>query len=429
MDGAARPRSAGSTLKPFLYLAALDRRVLTAASILPDTAEAVRATFADYDPQNYHAGRHLGPVRVRVALGSSLNVPAVVALGRYVGARQAFYEFSRWGFRFPAGLDEYGAGFILGNAEVELLDLAGAYAGLARGGLAGPPRLLERENTPHERVASPEACAIIADILCDPAARRATFGEGSPLDFPEGVRVAVKTGTSSGFRDKWCVGFTGRHTVAVWAGHFDGRPLPEPIAIHAAAPLWHALVDYLLRERRDPTVPPPTPDAKLVRAQVCPLTGLRPAPEAGGPEGIFEWFLAGTEPALSAADRFAANPEGAATPAHLVLPSEYAAWCAGPQNSLGAVVVLPAPSAPLVIVSPPENARYTLDPELPARQQMLELTANTDHPERVRWSVDGQPIESQPDGKTFWPLTRGAWQIGAQLPGANGVAIRRVEVE
>ena len=154
-------------------------------------------------------------------------MPAVVALGRYVGARQAFYEFGRWGFRFPAGLDEYGAGFILGNAEIQLLDLAGAYAGLARGGLAGRPGSWRGRAPPQERVASPEACAIITDILCDPQARRATFGAGSPLDFPEGVRVAVKTGTSSGFRDKWCVGFDGRHTVAVWAGHFDGRPMAE----------------------------------------------------------------------------------------------------------------------------------------------------------------------------------------------------------
>ena len=157
VNGALRPRSAGSTLKPFLYLNAFDRRLLTAASILPDTAEAVRATFADYDPQNYHAGRHLGPVRVRVALGSSLNVAAVVALGRYVGARQAFYEFGRWGFRFAGGLDEYGAGFILGNAEIRLLDLADAYAGLARGGLAGRARLLARESAPLERVASADA--------------------------------------------------------------------------------------------------------------------------------------------------------------------------------------------------------------------------------------------------------------------------------
>ncbi len=425
VDGAVRPRSAGSTLKPFLYLNAFDRRLLTAASLLPDTAEAVRETFADYDPQNYHAGRHLGPVRVRVALGSSLNVPAVVALGRFVGARQAFYEFGRWGFRFSAGLDEYGAGFILGNAEIRLLDLAGAYAGLARGGLAGGTRLLARDSAPLERVASPEACAIITDILCDPSARRATFGAGSPLDFPEGMRVAVKTGTSSGFRDKWCVGFDGRHTVAVWAGHFDGRPLGEAVGIHAGAPLWHALVDHLLREHHDPAVPDPVLSKSLVRLDVCPLTGLLPAPEAGGPAGAPELFLAGTEPTASAADRFLPDPAGGAP--HLRLPPEYAAWCRSPQNTLAAVAPPDGPAA-LAIVNPPDNARYMLDPELPARQQMLECTANTAGPARVRWTVNGQPLEPQPDGRVFWPLTRGTWTVGASLPDATAV-LRQIEVE
>ena len=432
VNGAGRPRSAGSTLKPFLYLNAFDRRLLTAASILPDTAEAVRETYADYDPQNYRAGRHLGPVRVRVALGSSLNVPAVVALGRFVGARQAFYEFGRWGFRFRAGLDEYGAGFILGNAEIRLLDLASAYAGLARGGLAGPARLLAREASPLERVASAQASAIITDILCDPQARRATFGVGSPLDFPDGVRVAVKTGTSSGFRDKWCVGFDGRHTVAVWAGHFDGRPMGEAIGIHAAAPLWHALLEHLLRARHDPTVPDPALDKSLARRDVCPLTGLLPAPDAGGPPGVPELFLAGTEPTASAAGRFV--PDAAGGPARLQLPPEYAAWCRSPQNILDAVARPddPDPAAPgapaLAIVCPPDHARYTLDPELSARQQMLELTANTADPGQIRWTVNGQPLEPQADGRVFWPLARGAWTVGASIPGAAPVW-RQIEVE
>ena len=425
VNGAFRPRSAGSTLKPFLYLTAIDRRLLTAASILPDTAEAVRATFADYDPQNYNAGRHLGPVRVRTALGSSLNVPAVVTLGRFVGARQAFYEFGRWGFRFPAGLDEYGAGFILGNAEIRLLDLAAAYAGLARGGLAGKARLLARDGLMEERVASPEACAIITDILCDPQARRATFGAGSPLDFPDGVRVAVKTGTSSGFRDKWCVGFDGRHTVAVWAGHFDGRPMGEAVGIHAAAPLWHALVDDLMRERHDPPVDKAVLGEKLVRREVCPLTGLLPAPEAGGPDGVPELFVAGTEPTVSAAGSFLAGVEGG--PGRLRLPGEYAAWCRSPQNGLGAVVA--EDGAALTVVCPADGARYTLDPELPARQQMLELTANTVDPGKVRWTVNGAVVEPRADGRVFWPLARGTWEVGASLPGMAAGVMRRIVVE
>ena len=81
INGAIRPRSCGSTLKPFVYLAAIDRRVLTAASLLPDTPDAIRSEYSDYDPQNF-SHHYLGPVRVREALGCSLNVPAIVALSR-----------------------------------------------------------------------------------------------------------------------------------------------------------------------------------------------------------------------------------------------------------------------------------------------------------------------------------------------------------
>lgn len=428
VNGAVRPRSAGSTLKPFLYLSAFERRTLTAASILPDTAEAVRGVFADYDPQNYHAGRHLGPVRVRTALGSSLNVPAVVALGRHVGARQAFYEFGRWGFHFPAGLDDYGAGFILGNAEIRLLDLAGAYAGIARGGVAARPRLLLTENAPQEQIASPEACAVITDILCDPEARRATFGAGSPLDFPVGTRVAVKTGTSSAFRDKWCVGFDGRRTVAVWAGHFDGHPMDEAVGIHAAAPLWHALVDYLLREGHDPDVPVPLPGPKLVRREVCSLTGLLPMNGPGAPPTLGEWFLTGTEPQESAETKFVPGSDGDTTNPVLLLPAEYGSWCASSQNLLAAVAENPG-SGTLTIVSPPENARYTLDSELPASQQMLELTVNPVQGQEVHWTANGQAIIPHGDGRFFWPLAKGSWSIEARTDNTSAVSSRQVVVE
>ena len=128
-----------STLKPFLYLTLIDQRKLTAASLLPDTPDAINEEYRDYDPQNYSA-RYLGPVRVREALGNSLNVPAVFALSRN-GARETFDYLKTWGLKFPGSFDSYGAGFILGNAPVRLVELAGAYASLARGGEFWPPRL------------------------------------------------------------------------------------------------------------------------------------------------------------------------------------------------------------------------------------------------------------------------------------------------
>ena len=140
INGAMRARSCGSTLKPFVYLSAIDRRLLTAASLLPDTPDAIRDEYADYDPQNFNH-RYLGPVRLREALGCSLNVPAVFTLSQ-LGARPTFYELRKWGFEFSRELSDYGAGFVLGNAEIRLVDLAGAYAGLARNGIAMRAKLL-----------------------------------------------------------------------------------------------------------------------------------------------------------------------------------------------------------------------------------------------------------------------------------------------
>ena len=95
INGALSYRNCGSTLKPFLYLSGIEHRVFTAATLLPDTPDAARDAYGDYDPHNFVMS-HLGPVRVREALGNSLNVPAVVAVSR-IGARKAFDAISDWG--------------------------------------------------------------------------------------------------------------------------------------------------------------------------------------------------------------------------------------------------------------------------------------------------------------------------------------------
>ena len=389
VNGAMRSRSCGSTLKPFVYLTAIDRRLLTAASLLADTPDAIRDTYSDYDPQNFNH-RYLGPVRVREALACSLNVPAIIALSR-VGARSAFYELQKWGFEFPRSIDDYGAGFILGNADIRLTDLAAAYAGLARGGLATRAKLLASELFPMRRVASSAATEIITDILCDNDARRKSFGANSPLAL--GERIAAKTGTSSGFRDAWTVGFDKEHTVAVWIGNSDGRPMRDTLAIQCAAPLWAAIMHDLLRN--DHPLPPAT-DAVLQR-EICVVTGLLPS--RFSPGKINELFLAGTEPMEDSSAWF--SEEG-----KLLLPAEYASWCASRENVFGAMV-LPEPR----IVSPRPGAAYQIDSVLPAKQQMIELLATMGSD--VRWYVGGRPIPPEPDGRFFWQLTPGEWSLKA----------------
>ena len=391
INGATLPRSCGSTLKPFVYLDAIDKRQLTAASLLPDTPDAIRDEYADYDPQNYNH-HYLGPVRLREALGCSLNVPAVFALSR-LGARPAFYQLTKWGFNFPRGLAEYGAGFVLGNAETRLVDLAAAYAGLARGGTAVQAKFLAGENHPIRRIASKEATAIVTDILCDNDARDKSFGPRSPLKFEQ--RIAVKTGTSSGFRDTWTVGFDKEHTVAVWAGNFDGRPMRDTFAIRAATPLWAAVMQELLR--RDHPVDLPEASGNLVRQEVCKTTGL--VPSRFSPATLNELFLPGTEPRDDSADYFG-------TDGKLVLPDAYARWCASRDNTIGAHI-----RSDFRITSPAANAHYKIDPILSLSQQMVELTAAS--ASDVEWFVNNERIFPQRDSRFFWQLAPGEWKLRA----------------
>jgi penicillin-binding protein 1C len=403
VNGAARPRSCGSTLKPFVYLTAIDRRLLTAATLLPDTPDAIREEYRDYDPQNFNH-RYLGPVRVREALGCSLNVPAIITLSR-VGARSAFYELQKWGFDFPRGLDDYGAGFVLGNAEIRLIDLAAAYAGLARGGLSIKAKLLASEYHPITRVASQSATEIVTDILCDNEARKKSFGANSPLAFEE--RVAAKTGTSSGFRDAWAVGFDREHTVAVWAGNSAGRPMRDTLAVLSAAPLWAAIMHELLQHDH----PNPPTATNLVRREICALTGMLPC--RFGTEKTSELFLEGTEPAQDSSGWFSNQGK-------LLLPAEYAGWCAGSDNIFGAMI-LPEPR----IINPRGGTTYKIDSVLPPKQQMIELLATLGSD--VRWFVGGESIQPQPDGRFFWQLTPGQWTIRAT--GRNGAVEQTFKVE
>ncbi|HZR06427.1 MAG TPA: penicillin-binding protein 1C [Candidatus Udaeobacter sp.] len=391
INGATQPRSCGSTLKPFVYLDAIDKRLLTAASLLPDTPDAIRGEYTDYDPQNYNH-HYLGPVRLREALGCSLNVPAVFALSR-LGARPAFYQLQKWGFDFPQSLAEYGAGFVLGNAETRLIDLAAAYAGLARSGTAMRAKFLMAEHQPLTRIASREATAIITDILCDNDARQKSFGPRSPLAFEQ--RIAAKTGTSSGFRDTWTVGFDKEHTVAVWAGNFDGRPMRDTLAVRAATPLWAAVMQELLR--RDHPLEPPMETEQLMRREICKATGLRPS--RFSPAILSELFLSGTEPREDSADYFASDGK-------LLLPAAYTCWCASRDNTIGAHV-----RSDFRITSPPPNARYEIDPVLPPSQQMVELTAAV--ASDVEWFVNNERIVPQHDSRFFWQLAPGEWRVRA----------------
>jgi penicillin-binding protein 1C len=275
VDGVQARRQAGSSLKPFLYALLFEQRLLTPASLLDDSPLEVPVTGGLYRPRNYD-DQFRGLVTARVALGSSLNVPAVRALG-LVGAEAFTLELRRLGFR---GLDEdgdyYGPALALGAADVSLWDLVGAYRALARGGLWGPLRLAPEAPSagPEQRVYSPGAAFLVSDALADRESRSVTFGLDSAL--ATRYWTAVKTGTSRDMRDNWCVGYSSRYTVGVWVGNFPGQPMRDVSGVAGAAPIWREVMDWL---HRDTASHPPAVPPGLVRTRGGHvLSGTEPVP-------------------------------------------------------------------------------------------------------------------------------------------------------
>ncbi|MBI5584688.1 MAG: penicillin-binding protein 1C [Deltaproteobacteria bacterium] len=282
-DGVLARRQAGSTLKPFLYALAIERGLLTSASLLDDTPLQVPTATGLYVPQNYDR-LFRGTVTVRTALSSSINIPAVRTL-LLVGLEPFLTRLKDLGFESLAeDEDYYGYSLALGSAEVTLWELANAYRTLANQGGWSIPTLRPEEATGKAvPVMDPRAAAIVADILADREARRTTFGLESPL--ATRFWTAVKTGTSKDMRDNWCLGFSEDYTVGVWVGNFSGEPMRNVSGVSGAAPIWLDLMN-LLHARR-PSRPPRAP-AGVVRAEVSFQPELEPRRA--------DWFIQGRQP-------------------------------------------------------------------------------------------------------------------------------------
>lgn len=239
VDGVTAQRQAGSTLKPHLYALALEKRLLTAASVLDDSPVDLDTASGLYIPQNYDRSFR-GPVSVRSALGNSLNVPAVRALllVGVDGFRDRLFDLGYRGLTRDGNY--YGFSLALGSAEVTLIEQAAAFRAIARDGTWSALRVQPGAGAPDSRIIEPGAAAIVRDMLADPAARTATFGEDNGLVLP--FPAAVKTGTSKALRDNWCIGFSSRFTVAVWVGNFEGDPMVGVSGTTGAAPAWAAIM-------------------------------------------------------------------------------------------------------------------------------------------------------------------------------------------
>ena len=339
VDGVKARRQAGSTLKPFLYALAVDKQVLTAASLIEDSPVEVPTARGIYKPENYD-NSFKGNVPARVALASSLNVPAVKVL-MLAGVDDFTAKLNDLGFSDLRDGDYYGFSLALGTLDVSLFELTNAYRTLANGGTAGSLTLIPGQGSARtRRVYSRESAFIVSDILSDREARSLTFGYENSLATP--FWAAAKTGTSKDMRDNWCVGWSGDFTVGVWIGNFSGSPMWNVSGVSGAAPIWHELMRYLAAR---------TPGAKT--APAAPGRVVRvPVQTAGGAEKS-EWFIKGTEPL-----KLEATPPAGGRPR---------------------------------IVYPPKNVIIALDPDIPAGTQKVFFEAAASG-KQVAWVLDNVEV-------------------------------------
>ena len=320
VDGANARRQAGSTLKPHLYAQVIEHRWLTAASILDDSPVQLDTASGLYVPKNYDHSFQ-GPVSVRHALASSLNVPAVRTL--LIDDVQQFRD-RLWALGYHGLVEDgeyYGFSLALGSAEVSLVEQANAFRTFANAGRWSSVRFRpsDRGEAPRQ-IVNPAAAFIVGDILADASARTDAFGADSALRLP--FWAAAKTGTSKGMRDNWCIGWSDRFTVAVWVGNLEGDSMRAVSGTSGAAPVWRDVMLALHADR--PGKAPAMPAG--VEARQIALPGTREPPRR-------EYFIRGTDQA-----EMAAAPPAARRPR---------------------------------ITSPVSGSVYALDPDIPLDRQRL----------------------------------------------------------
>ena len=307
---ALAPRQPGSSIKPLVYLSALEEGWTPSTLIWDIPTTFPNGANPPYEPKNFDDEFH-GPMRLRPALGNSYNVPAVKAL-EYVGVCPFIADLTRFGITLDddgcvnqGSPSNHGLALALGGGEISPLGMTSAFASFGSQGIYHEPYAIERiENSRGEllsdytppdpqgqQVMRPAHAFLLNDILSDNRARQPEFGPNNSLVI-EGHRVAAKTGTSGtdrfDVRDGWTIGYTPQIAAGVWVGNTDPQPVGEgQTGSGMAAPIWHDFMQAYLSGRS--AVDFARPD-DVVQQEICATSGARPSAECS--ERMMEFFAA-----------------------------------------------------------------------------------------------------------------------------------------
>ncbi|MFT4561690.1 MAG: penicillin-binding protein 1C [Gammaproteobacteria bacterium] len=367
IDTVLAKRQPGSALKPFLYTQAL-MTGWSAAMMLDDSPLEQAVGFGLHAYHNY-SRNHYGLISLREALGNSLNIPAVKTL-QSVGTKNFLGFLGRLGIKsLAAHPNQYGDGLALGNGELSLYELVQAYTVIARMGDFKPLSIFENEYLENHsrRIFSEDVASVIAHILADPGAREKEFGRNSVLNFS--TPTAVKTGTSSDYRDAWALGFNDKFTVGVWMGNLDYTKMREVTGSRGPALVLRSVFTELNRNR---DVRPLFLSPQLIAQTVCINSGVRAHSNC---ETRHEWFVPGTGPSRI--------------------------------SSIQKNVRLRRPSRGLALA---------LDPRIPDDKEFFEFcVSEIDDLSRVEWFVNDRRVGSSTTRSFAWKLARGEFKVRAHV--------------
>jgi penicillin-binding protein 1C len=297
-------RQPGSSIKPFVYAAALERDpnggYWTPATVIWDVPSCFGPQQGGYCPRNYDSRFH-GPQTMRYALANSYNIPAVKTL-QYVTVDRFKQLAGRFGVSFPLTQPEQaGLALALGGVEIPLIDMVRGYSVFANNGkrvdsyaIAKVTRkngnqeevVFDATDHPAPQVIEPGIAYLITSILSDNAARTPAFGANSPLRLRDGRPAAVKTGTTNDSKDNWTIGYTPQLVVGVWVGNNNNTPMQGTSGVEGAAPIWNQVMTNALAGQ--PPMPfQPAPTDQQMR--ICADFGTQDFQEC--PTHAAEWYF------------------------------------------------------------------------------------------------------------------------------------------
>ena len=411
VDFARAQRSPGSTLKPFVFALALERGVIRPTDILADLPEGASG-IGNAD------GQYLGPMLPRQALANSRNVPATNLLRRT--GLEANLRFLRdLGLHdIEAPAENFGLSLAIGALPTTLEKLVRAYAALAEDGRVQDLVWAEGQaRRASARLVSSDSARAGAPFLSGPQARLPSFPRYGALEYP--FPVAVKTGTSQGFRDAWTLAYSQKYVIGVWIGRGDAGPMIQMSggrsAARVAQALMAALHGALPGDLADSGFAPPR---GRVPIEMCMIGGKRSNGDCG--PTLTEWVKPEQTPALSVS--LAALHADEARPG-VVVPASQRAWA----REEGYAIDAPAGQTgdvKLYVAAPENNSRIWRNPETPAHLNKMALRATVEpRVGQVLWVIDGEPFAlADPDETVWWPMRPGTHRIQLRLPLRDGAS-------